>query len=227
MNYTISGTPFPVVEVTLNAGESMNCQKGAMTWMTSNMEMSTNAGGGVKGVLGRVFSGESIFQNTYTAGKGAPGQIAFGVNSPGQIMEFDITPERSLVGQKGAYLASEPGVTFSTFFQKKLGAGIFGGEGFIMQKYSGKGKIFLEIDGSVVEKNLGPGEVLLVDTGYVAAMEATCSMDIETVSGIGNALFGGEGLFNTKVTGPGRVWLQTMPMSHIAQSIIPYIPTKN
>jgi len=225
MQYQIKGIPFPVVVCRLNAGETMACQKGAMAWMSPNMQMATNAGGGIGKMLSRAISGESIFQNNYTA-QGGPGEISFASTVPGQILAVEISPSKTIVAQKSAYLASEMGVKLEIFFQKKLGAGFFGGEGFIMQKLSGNGMAFLEIDGSVVEYDLAKGESMVVDTGYLAAMDATCSIDIETVSGIGNALFGGEGLFNTRVSGPGHVWLQTLPISSLAGALIPYIPSK-
>ncbi|MCQ2464938.1 MAG: TIGR00266 family protein [Oscillospiraceae bacterium] len=225
MTSSIQGTPFPVVVCNLSAGESVNCQKGAMVWMSDNMQMQTNAGGGLGKLVSRAISGESIFQNTYTA-QGREGMIAFGSSKPGNILEFDITPSSSIVAQKGSFLASETSVNFETFFQKKLGAGFFGGEGFILQKFTGNGKVFLEIDGSVVEYNLEAGQSMLIDTGFLAAMDESCSIDIEQVKGIGNAIFGGEGLFNTKVTGPGRVWLQTMPINQFAGTLIPYLPSK-
>lgn len=226
MQYEIKGTPFPVVVCTLGANESFCCQKGAMAWMSPNMRMETNAGGGMKRALSRAFSGESIFQNKYTA-EGGPGEIAFAATVPGNILPVEISMQKTIIAQKSAYLASSPSVELSIFFQKKFGAGLFGGEGFIMQKLSGQGIAFLEIDGSIVEYNLGPNESILIDTGYLAAMDATCSISIESVKGIGNALFGGEGFFNTRVTGPGHIWLQTMPISSIAGSIRPYIPSGN
>ena len=224
MKYEIKGNPFPVVVCQLDANETVCCQKGAMTWMSPNMEMSTNAGGGIGKALSRAVSGESIFQNKYTAAGGA-GEIAFGVSAPGNILPIEVSDSRNIVAQKSAYLASSPSVEMSIFFQKKFGAGFFGGEGFIMQKLSGQGIVFLEIDGSVVEYDLAPNQSILIDTGFLAAMDSTCTIDIEKVKGIGNALFGGEGLFNTKVTGPGHIWLQTMPISVIAGSVRPYIPT--
>ncbi len=225
MTNEIKGAPFPVLTCSLAAGESVICQKGAMVWMSENMHMETSTESGLGKLVSRALSGESIFHNTYTA-QGGSGMIAFGASKPGNILEFDITPSTPVVGQKGSFLASEPTVNFETFFQKKLGAGLFGGEGFILQKFTGNGKLFVEIDGSVVQYTLEEGQSMLVDTGYLAAMDATCSISIEQVKGIGNALFGGEGLFNTKVTGPGRIWLQTMPISQFAGSIVPYIPTK-
>lgn len=194
--------------------------------MSPNMHMETNEGGGIGKMLSRAVSGESIFRNKYTAAGGA-GEIAFASTVPGNILPVEISPSKTIVAQKSAYLASAPGVELSIFFQKKLGAGFFGGEGFIMQKLSGSGMAFLEIDGCVIEYDLAPNESMLIDTGYLAAMDETCSVEIEKVKGIGNALFGGEGLFNTKVTGPGHIWLQTMPVAALANSIIPYIPSNN
>ena len=168
-------------------------------------------------------TGESIFRNKYSA-QGAAGEIAFASIFPGDILCFDTT-SKAIVAQKSAYLANTVGVQMDIFFRKKVGAGLFGGEGFIMQKFSGSGKVFLEINGSYVEYNLAVGESMFIDTGYLAAMEDTCSMDIETVKGVGNALLGGEGLFNTKVTGPGKIWLQTMPANILAGAVQPYIVT--
>ena len=162
----------------------------------------------------------------YKATKG-DGEVAFGSSFPGDIIAFDLHGGKSIVAQKSAYLANTVGVNMEIFFQKKLGAGLFGGEGFIMQKFSGEGTVFLEICGCVCEYDLAAGQSMLVDTGYLAAMEATCSMDIETVKGIGNALLGGEGLFNTKVTGPGKIWLQTMPINALATSLVPYLPSSS
>jgi len=223
MQYEIKGTPFPVVICGLNPNETVVCQKGAMTWMSANMHMNTNMGGGLGKLFSKVVSGESMFQNEYTA-QGGAGEIAFGSSIPGEIIAVEINPSRTIVAQKSAFLASEKSVNMEIFFQKKLGSGFFGGEGFIMQKFSGNGMLFIEVDGSTIEYDLAPGETLMVDTGYLCAMDATVSVDVEMVKGVGNALFGGEGLFNTKVTGPGHVWLQTMPMPQFANSLLPYIP---
>lgn len=225
MQYEIKGTPFPVIICKLEPNETVCCQKGAMSWMSPNMQMSTNAGGGIGKMFSRAVTGESIFQNKYTA-VGGTGEIAFASTVPGNVLALDVS-ERTIVAQKSAYLASSPSVEMSIFFQKKIGAGFFGGEGFIMQKFDGKGIVFLEIDGSCVEYDLAAGESILVDTGFLAAMDATCSVDVETVKGVGNALFGGEGFFNTRVSGPGHVWLQTMPASALAGAVRPYIPTGN
>lgn len=226
MEYQIEGAPLPVVICQLEAGETMLTERGSMSWMTPNMKMETSTNGGLGKAFGRMLSGDSIFQNRYTA-QGGQGLIAFASSFPGSIRAFDIGPGRELVVQKSGFLASEAGVQLSVFFQKKLGSGFFGGEGFIMQKLSGRGMAFGEIDGELVEYELGPGEQLVVDTGNVAGFTAGVQMDIQAVSGVKNALLGGEGLFNTILTGPGKVWLQTMPICSVAMSIRPYIPTGN
>lgn len=226
MKYEIVGESMPAVICELQANESMITESGSMAWMSPNMDMSTNAGGSLGRAFGRLFSGESIFQNVYTA-QGGPGMIAFASSFPGSIRAVEITPQHPVVVQKSGFLAAESSVELSVFFQKKLGAGFFGGEGFIMQKLSGSGTAFLEIDGSAVEYDLAPGQRLVVDTGNLAMMDATCSIDIQTVKGVKNVLFGGEGLFLTVVTGPGKVILQTMPISGMAAALIPFLPTGN
>jgi len=224
MKYEIKGTPLPVVVCELDPNETIITEKGSMSWMSPNMQMET-VGGGVGKALGRMFSGESLFQNKFTA-KDTKGLIAFASSFPGQIMALDIQPGKTMIVQKSAFLAAQTGVELSVHFQKKFGAGLFGGEGFIMQKLSGQGTAFVEIDGHVVEYTLQAGQSMLIDTGYLAIMEDTVSMDIETVKGLKNVFLGGEGLFNTKVTGPGRIWLQTMPISAVARNIVPFIPAK-
>ena len=224
MEYKIEGTPLPVVTCHLASGESMITERGSMSWMSPNMRMETGTGGGLGRAFGRMFAGEALFQNRYTA-QGGPGMIAFASSFPGSIRAFEIGPGRELILQKRGFLAAESGVEISVHFQKKLGAGLFGGEGFIMQRLSGRGIAFAEFDGHVVEYDLMPGQSIIVDTGYLAAMDATCSMDIQTVPGVKNMLFGGEGIFNTVVTGPGRIYLQTMPVHAVAGAIQPYIIT--
>lgn len=224
MEYKIEGQTLPVVICQLNSGESMITERGSMSWMSPNMQMETTSNGGMGKALGRMFAGEGMFQNRYTA-KGGPGMIAFASSFPGDIRVFEIGPGRELVLQKSGFLASEESVELSVFFRKKLGAGLFGGEGFIMQKLSGRGIVFAEFDGHVMEYDLAAGQSIVIDTGYLAAMDATCSMDIQTVPGMKNVIFGGEGLFNTVVTGPGHVYLQTMPISNVAGVIGRYIPS--
>lgn len=212
MRYEIKGDSLPVVICHLDAGESVITENGGMSWMSANMKMETTSNGGIGKMFGRMFSGESMFQNKYTA-QGGEGMIAFASSFPGSIRAIEITPDKPVVCQKRAFLAAEPGVELSVFFQKKLGAGFFGGEGFIMQKLSGRGIAFVEIDGSAIEYNLAAGEQLIVDTGYLALMDATCQMSVTTVPGLKNKLFGGEGLFNTVITGPGKAVVQSMPIS--------------
>lgn len=225
MRYEIKGGNFPVVVCNLENGEQMITEKGSMVWMSPNMQMETH-GGGLGRMFSKAFSGESMFQNTYTA-KGGPGMIAFGSSFPGQIKAVAIAPGQEMILQKSAFLAAESGVNLSVYFNKKLGAGFFGGEGFIMQRLSGQGMAFVEIDGELVEYELKPGQQIIVDTGNVAGFTQGVQMDIRQVPGVKNMLLGGEGLFNTILTGPGRVWLQTMPICNVAASIRPYIPTGN
>ena len=225
MKYEIRGGVFPVVICELENGEKMITEKGAMSWMSPNMKMETVCGGLGK-MFSKAFSGESMFQNSYTA-QGGPGMIAFGSCFPGKILPVEIRPGKELIVQKSAFLASEAGVELSIHFNKKLGAGFFGGEGFIMQRLSGSGIVFLEIDGELVEYDLAPGQQMVIDTGNVAAFDSTVSIDIQQVPGIKNKLLGGEGLFNTTLTGPGKIWLQTMPISNVAESIRPFIPTSS
>ena len=224
MQYEIKGGVFPVVVCNLEDGEQMITEKGSMVWMTPNMEMDTR-GGGIGNMFSKAFSGESMFQNIYTA-RGA-GMIAFGSSFPGKILPLEIAPGHEMILQKSAFLASEAGVQLSIHFNKKLSAGFFGGEGFIMQRLSGSGTAFAEIDGELIEYDLAPGQKMVVDTGNVAGFEPTVGIEIEQVPGLKNKLLGGEGLFNTTLTGPGRIWLQTMPISGVAGAIRPFIPTGN
>ncbi|MBO4235526.1 MAG: TIGR00266 family protein [Firmicutes bacterium] len=226
MKYQIVGEPLPVVICDMEQGETMITEKGAMSWMSPNMRMETQGTGGLGKMMGRMFSGESMFQNRYTA-EGGPGQIAFASSFPGTIKALEIAPGQEYVVQKRAFLASDETVELSVFFQKKFGAGLFGGEGFIMQKLSGHGTAFIEIDGYTCEYNLQEGQQMKISTGFIAMMDSTCSMDIQSVGGAKNALLGGEGFFNTVVTGPGKVILQTMPINSVARAIQPFIVTGN
>lgn len=225
MTYEIKGGAFPVVVCQLRSGEQMRTEKGSMVWMSPNMQMETS-GGGVGKMFSRAFSGESMFQNIYTA-QGGDGLIAFGSSFPGRIMALEIAPGREMVMQKNAFLASEMGVELSTHFNKKASAGFFGGEGFIMQKLSGQGVAFVELDGELVEYELAPGQRMVVDTGNVAGFEATVNISVESVKGFKNKMLGGEGFFNTILTGPGKIWLQTMSIENVANAIRPFIPTGN
>ena len=226
MRYQIQGETLPVVICELEGGEKMITEGGAMSWMSPNMRMETTSTGGIGKGFGRSISGEKMVQNVYTP-QGGPGMIAFASSFPGSIKAFQIAPGQDMIFQKSAFLASEAGVQLSVHFRKKLGSGLFGGEGFIMQKVSGHGTMFAEFDGHVVEYELQAGQQIVIDTGYLAAMSGTCSMDIQSVPGVKNMLFGGEGIFNTVISGPGHVWLQTMPISNVAGAIRPYIPTSS
>lgn len=224
MRYQIQGDTLPVVICELQQGERMITESGSMSWMSPNMKMETSTNGGIGKAFGRLFSGENMFQNIYTA-MGGPGMIAFASSFPGSIRAFEISPGNEMIFQKSAFLAGESSINLSVFFNKKLGSGIFGGEGFIMQKVSGSGIVFAEFDGHVVEYDLAAGQQIVVDTGYLAAMTSSCQMDIQSVPGVKNMLFGGEGIFNTVITGPGRIWLQTMPISNVAGILSRYMPT--
>ena len=221
MQYELKGGAFPVVVCRLSSGESMITEKGSMVWMTPNMEMTTTGGGGIGKMFSKALTGESMFQNIYTAR--GEGMITFGSSFPGQILPLEVTPGKSFILQKSAFLASEAGVQLSMHVNQKLGAGFFGGEGFIMQKLTGNGIAFAEVDGELVEYTLAPGEQLVVDTGYVMGFELSVSMNIQQVKELKNMVLGGEGLFNTVLTGPGKIWLQTMPISGVAAAIQPFL----
>ena len=223
MNYEIIGGNLPAAICKMRAGETIICEKGAMSWMTDGITMKTK-GGGFGKMLGRGLAGDSMFRNHYVAEK--DGEIAFASSFPGDILAIELDGTNEVIAQKKAFLACDESVEMSVFFQKKLGAGLFGGEGFIMQRFTGKGTVLLEIDGAIREYTLAPGERMIVDTGYLAMMDGTCTITVETVGGVKNAVLGGEGLFNTVVTGPGRVVLQTMPIIKTALLISTYIPSK-
>ena len=226
IKYEIEGGNLPVVICYPEAGQTLCTQRGAMSWMSPNMDMQTNSGGGLKKALGRLLAGESIFLNEYTP-MGGQGMIAFASSFPGTIIPFQITPGNGIIVQKTGFLAMEKGLDLSMYFQKSAASGLFGGEGFIMQKISGEGVVFVEIDGHCKEYELGAGESIIVDTGYLAAMSETCTMDITSVKGIKNAFLGGEGLFHTRITGPGKVYIQSMPVINTANRLAPYLPSSS
>lgn len=223
MKYRIEGDSLPAVIVELEAGETMISEAGGRTWTRGPITTETKAGGAMK-ALGRMFSGESLFLSRYTAQSDA--EIAFTSSFPGKIIAKELAAGESIICQKSAFLCATAGVDLSVFFQKKLGAGLVGGEGFIMQKVTGPGTVFLELDGYAPEYDLGPGQRIVCDTGVLAYMDETCSLDVQMVKGVKNMFFGGEGMFDTVVTGPGKVCLQTMPAAKLAGCIAPYIPTK-
>ena len=223
MEYEILGGSFPVVECTLKSGESMITQSGSMAYMDPTITMETTSNGGIKKIVGRLFTNEKLFQNIYTSTKDGS-RIAFGTCVPGSILAVKLTQGKSIVCQKSAFLASYGNIELSTFFNKKIGAGLFGGEGFIMQKITGEGTVFIEIDGSNKEFLLKEGEQLVLSTGYLVSMDETCQIDVQTVKGLKNIILGGEGIFNTVITGPGKVIVQTMPLAKLANSIYPFLP---
>ena len=222
MQYKIFGESLPAVTITLNAGESIYTQSGGMNWMTAGVQMETNMKGGLLKGLGRMLTGDSLFIATYSA-TAANQEVTIASTFPGAIVAVD-PAGGDIIAQKSAFLCAEPGVSLSAHVVKNLSAGLFGGEGFVLQRLSGSGLAFLEIDGAICEKTLGPGESLIVDTGNIAAYEARVQYEVTMVKGFKNVLFGGEGLLNTRLTGPGKVWLQTMTMPGFAKRIIPFLP---
>ena len=224
MKYEIKGGAFPVVICQLQAGEQMITESGSMTWMTPNMQMETK-GGGIGKMFSKALSGEHMFQNIYTAQ--SDGRIAFGSSFPGKILPITIKPGQEFVAQKMAFLASEMSVDLSIHFNQKLGRGFFGGEGFIMQRLSGNGVAFLECDGSLVRYDLEAGQSMVVDTGNVLGFTGNVNMQVEKIKGAKNVMFGGEGLFNTILTGPGTIFLQTMPLATVADVIASHLPIQN
>lgn len=224
MNYEIMGGNLPAVICHMNQGEKIVCESGAMSWMDDVFTMETS-GGGVGKVFGRMLSGETLFRNIYTANRS--GDIAFASSFPGAILAIPVTPGHPVIAQKRAFLACDPTVESSVFFQKKLGAGFFGGEGFVMQKFEGNGIVLLEVDGSTKEYTLAAGQRLVMETGHLVIMDGTCSIDIVSVKGIKNKLLGGEGFFNTVVSGPGKVVVQTMPIAKTAKMLSSFMPNSS
>ncbi len=222
MKYQLEGAPFPIATCYMDAGESIVCEAGAMITMTTNMQMETFAG---KNKIGRMLTGERMFMNRYTA-RGGQGKIVFGAVMPGEMRAIEVKPGHDIVAQKGAFLAMFGDVEYSSTHVKNVGAAVFGGEGFFLQNFSGNGLVFLELDGYVMERDLAAGEQILINTGYMGAMDASCNMEVRAIPGVKNAMLGGEGLFNTLITGPGRVWVKTMPANRLAKTLAPYMPQK-
>lgn len=222
MQYIIDGGNLPVLKVLLETGEAIECEAGAMSWMDDGIRMQTSTGGGLGKMLGRMLTKENAFMNTYVADY--TGEIAFSSKFPGSIRAVEVTPGNGIVVQKGSFLACAGDIRSEVFIQERLGKGLFGGEGFLMRKYTGNGIVFLEIDGSAHEYDIPAGSSKIIDTGYVAAMSESCRMEVQTIKGVANVLFGGEGLFNTVVQGPGKVILQSMPISSTAMQLYQYMP---
>ena len=223
ISYRIDGTTLPVVTIELEPGEVIYSESGGMSWMSGNVEMQTHSGGGLGRMVKRALSGESLFITDFYVDRGR-GTVAFASEFPGKIIPFDLKPGESIIVQKDAFMCAEKSVDMDMHFRKRLGTGFFGGEGFIMQRITGPGLAFIEVDGEVVEYDLQPGQQLKVDTGHLAAMEAGVDFDVTMLKGFRNILLGGEGLFLASVRGPGKVWLQTMPMSKLAQKVAQFMP---
>ena len=223
ITHRIEGTTLPVLIVNLRPGERIYSSAGGMSWMSQQVEMDTNTGGGLGKMFKRALSGESLFVVDFYV-NGGEGEVAFAAEFPGQIVELDLANGQEIIVQKDAFMCAEKEVDLDMHFRKRLGAGLFGGEGFILQKLTGPGMAFVNFDGEIVKKTLAAGEVLRVDTGHVAMFEPTVDFDVEMVKGFRNILLGGEGLFLATLRGPGAVWLQTMPMSKLAQRIAQFMP---
>jgi len=222
LDYKISGDILQTVDMTLKTGDRIYCEAGALAWMSDNVLMETKAKGGIMKSIGRAFTGESFFLVEYFVNEG-DGVISLAAEYPGKTIPFELKEGESVVCQKDAFLAAENTVAMEVFFQKKIGAGLFGGEGFIMQKLTGPGKAFASVGGEILSLDLEQGQKLKVNPGFVAAMQPEVKFDIQRINGIKNILFGGEGLFLATLEGPGKVWLQTMPISHLAAKIAEFI----
>jgi uncharacterized protein (TIGR00266 family) len=225
MQHEIKGTVMPIAEVRLTQGEAIYTETGGMAWMSEGISMKTSGKGGLGKMLGRAFSGESMFLTTYTC-DAAEGMIVFAADSPGHIIPITLQAGQSLIAQRGAFLAAQESVQLQSYLSKKFGSGLFGGEGFVLQQITGPGIAFVTIDGEVQQYQLGPGQTMKINPGHIAMYEPSVSYDIQAVKGVSNVLFGGEGLFLATLKGPGRIWLQTMPISHLAAAIIPFVPSK-
>jgi uncharacterized protein (TIGR00266 family) len=226
MQYKIEGSLLQYLAVSMDQCDAMYTESGGMAWMSEGINMETNTRGGLMAGLGRTLAGESLFMTTYTCA--APkALIVFTAEAPGKIIDLNLAPNQTIICQKDAFMCAENSVKMEMHFRKKLGAGLFGGEGFILQKVTGPGMAYMEIPGEVVEYDLKPNQVLKVDPGHIAMFEPTVNYDITMVKGLKNVLFSGEGLFLATLTGPGKVWLQTMPIINLAKKIAQYIPTKS
>jgi uncharacterized protein (TIGR00266 family) len=222
MNYELSGSIMQTLAIDLAPGEVVFSQTNSMCWMNDAIEMNTHTGGGIFSGLMRSFGGGSFFVTDFTAT--GNGHIAFAPRFPGTIIPVTLNPGQSIICRKETFLCAEKSVSLDIAWQKKIGAGFFGGAGFILQKVTGPGTVFLDLSGELVEKKLAPGERLLVHAGHVGMMDPTVDFDIRMVRGFKNILFGGEGLFLATLTGPGRVALQSMPIMNLAEEISRYLP---
>jgi uncharacterized protein (TIGR00266 family) len=226
MRYEIHGTVMQTLDIYLSQGEAMYTESGGMAWMKGNIDMSTNTKGGLMAGLGRKLAGESLFMTTYTSRDPGEALIVFTPEAPGKVLPIKLGEGQSMICQRDAFMCAEDSVGLSMHFRKRLGSGLFGGEGFILQKISGPGYAFLEIPGEVREYSLAAGEAMRIDPGHIALFEPSVNYDVQMVKGLTNVLFGGEGLFLATLTGPGRVWLQSMPLSNLAGKLAKYLPVK-
>jgi uncharacterized protein (TIGR00266 family) len=227
MRYEIHGTMMQSLDVYLSPGESMFTESGGMAWMKGNVEMKTDARGGLMAGLGRKLAGESLFMTTYTNRDSAESLVVFTPEAPGKVIPVKLGEGQSIICQRDAFMCAETTVEVAMHFRKRLGAGFFGGEGFILQKVTGPGYAFLEIPGDVREYNLAAGETMRIDPGHIAFFEPSVNYDITTVKGLTNVLFSGEGLFLATLSGPGRIWLESLPIANLAAKIAKYIPSKS
>ena len=229
MQHTIVGTTMPVLEFTLEPNESVISEAGELSWMSSSIQLTTHTqfggGGGLFGVLRRVAGGGTLFMTEYRA-MGSPGEIAFATKVPGHILPVEIGPGHEFMVHRHGFLCATPQVQIGVGFQQSLGAGVFGGDGFLLQKIHGLGIAWLELSGELILKDLRPGETLRVHPGHVGAFQSSVSFQITTVPGIKNMIFGGDGLFLASLTGPGKVWLQTLPISKLAHQLMEYMPSQ-
>ena len=223
VEYEIKGDNLPCVTIKMNLGDRIISESGAMSWRTNNIKMETTSNEGIEKVVSRILTSESLFQNIYTS-LADNEKITFSSSFPGAILPIDIRPGKEIICQKSSFLAGTSGIDLAIHINKRVGVGLFNGEGFIMQRISGTGKVFIEIDGSIDEIVLGENEKMVISSGHLVMMDSTCSIDIESINGLKNIFFGGEGLFNTIITGPGRVVVQSMPISKTAHSIYRYLP---
>ena len=227
MQTRIQGTTMPVLDVQLDPNESVFSESGELSWMTASIQMTTHTqmggGGGLFGILKRVAGGGSLFMTEYRAMQ-YPGEVSFATKVPGHIVPIPVGPGQEYMIHRHGFLCATDGVTIGVGFQQSLGAGIFGGDGFILQKVGGAGTAWLELSGELITKNLAPGEVLRVHPGHVGAFQSSVSFQITTVPGIKNMIFGGDGIFLAALTGPGRIWLQTLPISRLAHELQEYMP---
>jgi len=226
IKYHILGTIQQTLAVELSPNQAIYSDTGAMSWMTASITMNTKSGGGLGGMLKRAVSGATAFIIDFAA-TGAPGQVAFTTDFPGKILPIELNAGQSVIMHKHAFLCAEKSVTLDVFFTRKLGAGLFAGEGFVLQKLTGPGLTFAELDGDAVEYHLQPNQVMRMEPGHVAMFESTVAFDIEMIKGMANILLGGEGLFLATLKGPGRIWLHSMTESKMAQRLMQYMPAKS